>query len=338
MNSVTHTTITRGNLCCAWRRRLTSWLRCAALLVLLLGPQVQSQAQVPAKPIVDPQIQPASADRAAHLPAAKSVRFSVRAAVAGDQIEQTIAQESQLTTYWRQGRELAKTTTSSGKSTTQRVVTAIDVREGRTIGVQVQYLDAVSHRAHSERPETGEELSRLPVVGKSYRCVRNGADLQITDEQGRMPPTDELEIVHDDMESVGRQNPLAELLGGQAISVGQTIALPPAIARRLLGLSDQYGELTKFELRLKEIRAENGSECAVFHASIEAASNDSSQLRLILSGPLIVQVNSCRAVQMNLSGPIAMSESRGSLSASYQLISTGRLTMTLSSQYRDAKR
>jgi hypothetical protein len=255
----------------------------------------------------------------------------------GDQIEQIISQESQLTTRWRKGNEITHTTTSGGKSATRRIVTALDVHNGRTVAVHVRYVDATSDRSSSDRPEETGTL-RFPVVGRTYRCERSGDQLLITDEHGNTPPKEELEIVRDDMESVGRPSPLAEFLGGQTVKVGATLAVAPELAGRMLGLSGKFGELTKFELSLREVRVEEGTPCAVFQANIEAASNDSSQLRLILSGPLIVQIDTCRAVQMSLAGPIAMSESRGSLSASYQLISTGRMSMKLASIYRDANR
>jgi hypothetical protein len=91
-------------------------------------------------------------------------------------------------------------------------------------------------------------------------------------------------------------------------------------------------------LTLRETRTLEGAICAVFNASIEAASNDSSQMRLQVEGPLVVQVDTCRAVRAELSGPLALSESRGTYSTAHQVIGTGNLTVRVASTYSTATR
>jgi hypothetical protein len=57
-----------------------------------------------------------------------------------------------------------------------------------------------------------------------------------------------------------------------------------------------------------------------------------------VEGPLVMQIDSCRAVQLALSGPIGMSETRGSYSTAYQLMGAGQLKTSIESLYRDAGR
>jgi hypothetical protein len=204
--------------------------------------------------------------------------------------------------------------------------------------VLVRYLEAANQQSAGETFTAEQPPISSPVLGKSYRCQRDGEKLIVTDEAGKVPPPAELEIVLSDLEGVGRQSPLAEFLTGRTVAVGETVSPPLDLADRLLGLRDQFGKLTRFDLTLREVRTEEGVQCAVFQASIEAASRDSSQLHLQVAGPLVVQIDSCRAVRTNLAGPIAMSESRGSHSAAFQLISTGKLSMNIASTYRDAVR
>jgi hypothetical protein len=66
--------------------------------------------------------------------------------------------------------------------------------------------------------------------------------------------------------------------------------------------------------------------------------NGATQMRLEVDGPLVVDVATCRAQKMALSGPIGMSDTRGSYSNAYQMIGTGKLNMSIASTYRDAKR
>ena len=149
---------------------------------------------------------------------------------------------------------------------------------------------------------------------------------------------EEFEIVAQHMEIVGRPNPLAEFLADKSVAIGQTIELPRKIAGKLFNLGDQFGDVTRFELTLQKAHIEGGVTQAVFLARVEAASNGSSQMRMQVEGPLVVQADTCRAAHVDLSGPIGMSETRGSYSTAYQVIGAGQLKMRIASAYRDRKR
>jgi hypothetical protein len=122
------------------------------------------------------------------------------------------------------------------------------------------------------------------------------------------------------------------------VVTGQTIALPPKTAGKIFNLGDQFDEVTRFELTLKNVTRTGDATCAEFLTRIDAASSHASQMRMQLEGPLTVEAGTCRAVQVDLTGPIAMSETRGSYSTSYQVIGTGQLKMSVASTYRDAER
>jgi ribosomal protein L31 len=139
------------------------------------------------------------------------------------------------------------------------------------------------------------------------------------------------------MDSLGRTNPLARFLTGRTVSLGQQLELPNDVAEKLLGLGDEFGRVSQFTLRLDDIRDVHGATCAVFHASIDAASTNSTQMRLQVEGPLVVEVDTCRAVHASFIGPIGMSETRGSLSATYQMTATGRMQVDIASSYRDVE-
>jgi hypothetical protein len=176
------------------------------------------------------------------------------------------------------------------------------------------------------------------VQGKVYRVRRDGETLLINDEQGAIPPLDEYEIVALNMESLGRPNPLADFLAGKSVAVGQRIALPNEVAEKLMGLGGELGKVTRFELTLQQVTSVHGLQCAVFQSSIEAESIDSSQMRLAVDGPLAIEIDTCRAVEANFAGPIGMSETRGSLSATYQMTGTGKMGVSIASKYSDVQR
>jgi hypothetical protein len=280
----------------------------------------------------------------------QSIRFDRQPPHVGDQVEQNIMLEMRLATALRQNNELLEKNEMKMRNTQRRLVTTTEIVDGRTQAVLVRYPAATKQHAIGAdarksfdapaTPQT-EPPAAQPVQGKAYLCRREPGDdgkLVITDEAGLIPPLEEYEIVAQGMDMVGRANPLADFLAGRSVAVGQTLTLPPEVADRLFGIQERFGDITRFALTLQEIRPENGAARAVFLASIDAASSDSSQMRLQVEGPLVIEIDSCRAVHTKLSGPIGMTESRGTYSTAYQLISTGQLAMMIDAHYRDTAR
>jgi hypothetical protein len=235
------------------------------------------------------------------------------------------------------------------RSEQHRVVTTTGVDGSRTTAVQVHYLKATRRVAQSsgqsEVDTTSAPLNSLPVPqpveGKIYHCRRDGRDegrLIVIDVEGNTPPSAEYEIVAENMVTVGRTNPLADFLANRSVAVGDTLELPQEAADRLFNLGERFGKVRRFELTLRETQTIEGQMCAVFKANIEAASNDSSQMRLQVEGPLVMQIDTCRAVRAELSGPLALSESRGTYSTAHQLIGTGNLSVRVASNYSSPAR
>jgi hypothetical protein len=293
-----------------------------------------------AQSLPEAQVQPASYDRTAPPSARQSVRFGRREPQVGDQLEQALSVAVQLDTLLRQGTTVVERSKSAMRREQRRTVTTTHVDHGMTVAVLVRYTQARKETAAgSSTGKLGESsLAPQSVEGKSYRCRRDGETLLVTDEAGKIPPLAESEIVTQNMETLGRPNPLADFLSGKTLTVGQQLAVPSEVAEKLLGLGGEMGGVTRFELTLANVIEIDGATCAEFRASIEAASNDSSQMRLVVEGPLVIQVDTCRAVAANFTGPIGMSETRGSLTATYQMAGTGNMTVSIASNYSDARR
>jgi hypothetical protein len=301
--------------------------------------------------------QPASAKTSPVLKAAfndstareglQRVTFSKRPAQVGDEVEQTLALAMHMTTTLRQGNQIGKRTRTTARNDQRRVVTTMQVESDRAVAVRVRYLDASKQldadnsTTQQKQPPRDSAPVAQPVAGKTYLCQRQpGKDgpLTITDEAGNVPPKDEYEIAAQHMAMVGRPNPLAELLAGQSLAIGQTISLPPQLAGKIFSLGEQFDEVTRFELVLQGVKFLDNATCAEFLARVDAVSSSASQMRMQLEGPLTVHADTCRAVKVDLGGPIAMSEMRGSYSTSYQVIGTGQLKMNVASTYRDVTR
>jgi hypothetical protein len=281
---------------------------------------------------------PASFERAE----LRTIRFARQLPRIGDQIDQVLSMELRLDTTVRQGKEITERNATSMNREQHRLVTTSDVADDRTTAVRVRYVAATTKTAHGDRlsdlAKQTPALATQPVEGKAYDCRRDGDKLVVTDQQGDIPPIEEFQIVAENMQTLGQPNPLAEFLVGRTVGIGQQFTLPREVAERLLGIGERLGQVDKFVLTLEDVRPVDGVPCAVFKANVEAASNDSSQMRLELEGRLVVQVDTCRAVQADLIGPIGMIETRGSLNHTYQMAGTGRMTVRITSTYHDVAR
>ena len=272
--------------------------------------------------------------------APQALQFSRRAPQLGDQVEQSLSVEMQLDSVVRQGSQVVEQVKTAIGRRQHRTVTTTEVVNGMPIAALVRYRDATKSLAAGTSAADLREMhqSPQPVAGKAYRCRREGDDLRITDEAGHIPPLDEYHIVAQNMESLGRPNPLAEFLAGRTVQVGERLAVPHEVAEKLLGLGNTLGEVSRFDLLLVDVREQDGAACGVFQAGIEAASTDSSQMRLAVDGQLVIQADTCRAVEANFAGPIGMSETRGSLTATYQMTGTGRMAIRIAAAYSDVAR
>jgi hypothetical protein len=273
-----------------------------------------------------------------------SVRFGRQASRVGDRVEQKIELAMRLATSLRQGNQIVEKKQTAMRSSQHRVVIMTDVSAGRATSAAVEYVSATCQMSVGD-PSSADNTNfsadaapttEQPVHGKSYHCRREGGEdgkLLVTDRAGNVPPKDEYEIVSQNMEMIGRANPLVEFLAGRTIALGETLNLPQEAADRLFNLGDRFGAVNRFDLTLRNTLIDGGMACGEFWARVDAASNDSSQMRLQVEGPLVIQVDTCRAVRSELSGPIGLSESRGSFGTINYLLGTGQLSMRITSVY-----
>jgi hypothetical protein len=280
----------------------------------------------------------------------QSVRFGRHPARIGDRVEQEIQLAMRLATSLRQGNQIVEKKQTAMRSTQHRIVITTEVSAGRATSVVVEYVKATNQMSVGEPlTSTNTNFSAVdsaptteqPVHGKTYHCRREGDEdgkLLITDRAGNVPPKEECEIVSQNMEMIGRANPLVEFLAGRTIALGETLNLPQEAADRLFNLGDRFGAVNRFELTLRKTLVDGGTTCAEFWARVDAASSDSSQMRLQVEGPLVVQIDGCRAVRSELSGPIGLAESRGSYGTISYLMGTGQLSVRINSVYASTKR
>jgi hypothetical protein len=180
-----------------------------------------------------------------------------------------------------------------------------------------------------------EELSVQAIEGKSYLASRQGEQLLVTDLEGAIPPLEEYQLVMESLDTIGKPHPLAALLTGRTLAVGEHLHVPRDVARRLLNLPDPVGTIKRFELTLDRTTAETANEplLAVFQANIELTPDDASPLAMTLAGEMAVEPASCRLVALDLAGPVGISTIERGAGGIQQFSASGQLKMAMRANY-----
>lgn len=257
-----------------------------------------------------------------------AVTFTHRPAAKGQRVQQTLVIQLDLKTRSRQGATVLEEADTRMTRTRQRVVTTTRVESGLATGARVEYLESCLQREDDDKTPD-------PIAGKAYNCLRKGEQVQVVSAEGAMPTEAEFKLVSENMDTLGRENPLATYLSGKSVSIGQRLTVPPDVAQQLLGLKSQLGDVRRFELTLQKIVNVDGRACAEFLADLEAQRTDGSQMRLMIGGPMTIEIDTCRSVASTLSGPIGMSHSTPDPRGRLQVDSTGRLSLTVASRFSD---
>lgn len=312
------------NRASARRPRLFS---AAALLV------VSPLVAVPAPEATAQQVAPASYEESSSPRASNQhITFQRRSPQVGDQVDQTLLVETQMKNIVRQGQQIVEEATSGLKQRERRLVTTAEVEQGLLMGATVRYVNSARELSAPDQENRTEDE---PVAGHTYRCRREGEKLLVTDSEGNMPPLAEYEIVAHSMESLGKANPLGEFLRGKTITVGERLTLPQKMAEQLLGLGDAIDQVERFDMTLREVTTLHGQPCAVFSTLVEASDHRRGQMRMQLEGTLTIDRDSCRLVVADLAGPIGIAESILGAGTTYHLTGTGRMSVSIESQYKD---
>jgi hypothetical protein len=289
------------------------------------------QVAIGAVAVADQQVTPAPAREEALAPIAPArVTFAKRGPARGDTLEQSIHSTLDLRLRTRSGDQVLEERTTASERSQRRRVTATAIESGRVVAAEVRFFES--------RQSCDGRQADDPVVGKAYHCRRHGERLVVVTDEGADPPIDERNLVEQAMESLGRAHPLADFLDGREVAVGEVLTLPAAVAAEALGLDGRLGRVERFCLTLREAPTIDGRPLARFDAEVEASGVGSGQMRVVMDGSVEVEVASCRVISAELRGPMGMLQTRGSLGNQVLLDSTGRLSLRVAVEHRDARR
>ena len=215
----------------------------------------------------------------------------------------------------------------------KRVVTILNPGPGEKARAKVRY--EMDLRTLSQAEEPAEAVSQ-PVVGKTYFVARVGSQLTIVDAQGQQPPPEELTIVKENMQALGKVNPIARFLNQRRLSIGQKVSLPKEFAQDLFNMKS-VEDVSRLEMTLIEVRRENAQACAVIKVYLQSKSSANDGLAMQLQGQLLVEIDTCRTLKLHFSGPVGFIKS-GVLPGTGAIASgQGKLDLAMQTSYRTAK-
>jgi hypothetical protein len=267
-------------------------------------------------------------------PAGPRIAFTQRDTAVGDRAVQRTGMHLSVRTRIVQSGQIAHDSTSEIRSQQQRTVDVTGVTEGRATKARVAFQ--VARRQSPDNP-TPTELSPLATEGKSYLLERNGDELRVTDAKGGLPPTEESKLVAEALDGVGKPNPLAVVLGGRELAVGQRVFVPRDLAKSLLNLgSAELAEVNRFELTLDRIvpaKDTTASEVAVFRVKIDVQPGEGGELGVTLGGEMGVEPVGCRLASVDLTGPVRVSTIERTQMGIYQYSMDGELKLAIRSEF-----
>jgi hypothetical protein len=246
------------------------WFVRGGLLVLVaVSALATNPASARAQDATPPLVLPASASvptTPAAAPLGPAVRFEQQETHVGDRAVQRLGLHLALTTKIVQSGQVAHESSADLRRQQQRTIDVLAVAEGRAVNAKATF--DLSRRQSPDQPALAE-LKPLPIEGKSYLMSRDGDKLTVTDLEGRIPPLDEYKLVAESLESVGQPNPLAVVLAGRELRVGQRVFVPRDMAQALLGFgSPELARIHRFELTLNRLAplVEGAEPVAIFGA------------------------------------------------------------------------
>jgi hypothetical protein len=284
-------------------------------------------------------VQPAAASAPAESatpPVGPAVHFEQVETRVGDRAVQRFGMQLAITTKIVQSGQVAHESTDELRRQQQRTIDVLAVSGGRAVKAKATF--DVSKQQTPDQPKP--ELAKLPIEGKSYLMARDGDKLTVTDLDGHMPPLDEYKLASESLASVGQPNPLAAILAGREVRIGQRVFVPREMAQSLLGFgSPELAVIQRFELTLNRVAPieEGGAPVAVFAFVIDVQPEKANEYAIHLSGEMAVEPATCRLASVDLAGPVNVSTVEHTGMGSYQYTMTGQLRLATRSQFDAAK-
>ena len=227
-------------------------------------------------------------------------RFTYRAEAVGQRMFFTSLFDLKLKISVTQGGKTIRSVEQTHQRRQSKLVSVLAAGEKGPTKIAVLYKTA-----EEEKSEDGGQgvVLKDPTAGKLYVIEHTDGKNTVTDKEGQDVSQEQQRIVLDDNRNLGRPYPLAKLLDGRTVNIGETIELDAAQAADLLGLTERVGQVEKFAIKLTGTRSVEGLRCAVFDTNIRIK-NKAINSSLDVAGEYLIGIDNCRLISFDLSGPV----------------------------------
>ena len=234
-----------------------------------------------------------------------SHRFTYRAEAPGQRSVVTSLFDLKLKVSVAKGGKTVLSVDQNHQRRQDKLISVLAASEKGPTKIAVLYK-----KAEEEKSDDGGEgvVQKDPTAGKLYVIEHSDAKNVVTDEEGQGVSEQQERIVLADNRDLGRPYPLARLLDGRTVKVGETIDLDGAKAAELIGLTERVGQVEKFTMKLTGTRSAEGFRCAVFDTKIRIKGKAINSL-VDVAGEYLIGIDNCRLVSLDLSGPVEVSGS-----------------------------
>jgi len=266
--------------------------------------------------------------------AAEQYRFTYRGLQVGDEAVQQADFDLEVNVKMEQSGQVIDSSDQRVSRSQQCRITVLKtgVVDGLPVKTKVKLaFDSARQQAEIDGETKGP--STLPVEGNTYHAELVQGKLVITDTQGNVPSEREQQIVAATTQTLGKPNPLAKFFHGRSIAVGETVKMPPQLAKDLLGFTGRLDATSRFEITLTGIQNYDGVPCALFETQLGSQGPAGDRFNVQMSGRLLLQVGTCRTVWIELVGPVDVSEARGPEGGRFTVTTKGNVKMALQAKY-----
>ena len=264
--------------------------------------------------------------------APQKIVFERRLAQPGDTSVQELICDLDLQMSIRQGSQVVQAQRQLLKRKQNRRLTILQAAANAPKKARVTYDKSVITVLSPEQ----QSSSAQPVTGKSYLITRQADQLTITNPDGSEPSEAELAIVTGNMGSFGLPNPIAEFFHGKSVTVGQQLELPVELARDLVGFAETGNTVSSFEMKLLRVELGEGrrSQVAVFTIQLLADDPDASGVSMKLAGEMKMEVATCRATSVQLTGAVSAFEDQGPPQGRFRMHSEGEIQVAVRAEHQ----
>lgn len=265
---------------------------------------------------------------------ASSVTFHVRPPKVNDTAESNETFTSKVEMTISAGVKTIETETVENVRRRRYTTTVVAMRGDVVTAERIHFLSSTQENTVGERQGPP---SIDPVTGKTYLARFVNGKVEISTGDGAAVPDAEAKLVHQQVEDLGKANPMGAFLAAHRFAKGVEMKVPSKLVRRLFHMdpTDEVGP-GGMTVVLSEVRSGKNGPLAVLATALTLSGSVAPKSRLTahIKGSFVVEVDTGHVISANFSGPVEMTGQVDQGGAVYEMKATGTMSGTGTDVYR----